>query len=392
MDLEESLETLETLNFKVPEEEALRAVCKDTYAFAEKISSYIRYGSTPDNLRHNLRKVVQLPINLDIRWRKYDISYAEEPTLESNLTYLIANILADNLPVSEGGVEKKRIRKQNPKWDIVGAATVKDPHAIQCVCLGRQPSPVNAHLTALCNQPRCESSRQPSSFPSPADRPSCICSSGQQLFHQTCMLIHPTPPPSSSLNPNGPPADDNTQIQFKCPLCAIKQGTRYQFADLRLQMVEDLGTSTFVDFKSTHRVVESLVKVHLEPHPTPPLVLTATSFTPGVKGDPKPLKDEDSSSNGGHEPRHIGRAGHFYNLKAAPWKMVYAPPEANYFVQASTAPVSRGAYRFRGSVANSATAESASLSLDRYARVRYPKGGAPVAGPSSPTIQYRTLP
>jgi hypothetical protein len=147
---------------------------------------------------------------------------------------------------------------------------------------------------------------------------------------------------------------------FKCPLCCIKQGTRYQHAELRLQMegasfqlslarpsfyqltckvalrpAEDLGTQTYVDYRSTLSIVDDMVKFVSPPPLGACITLVATVFTPGVKGDPKLVPNSPAGDTAGgpssstHGPvsdnpweRLLGLAPHHAH---APRAMVDAP-------------------------------------------------------------------
>lgn len=96
-------------------------------------------ASTPPLLlvQHWLRKIERYPIHLE--------SVSSAGVSQDLRTQLLAVV----------GLDKRRARKQNPRWQIIGAAPTKNPNIVQCFC-GIYPPP-DAAFTALCNNRKCKS-------------------------------------------------------------------------------------------------------------------------------------------------------------------------------------------------------------------------------------------
>lgn len=139
VDLIESRARLENLGFALPVLEPLGTLIAQHQHLVDLIDAQLARPRPldPAVVLHLLRKMEQTPIA--------PLAPGQGQEGARDLRALL---------LDAGGL-KKRVRKQNPRWQIVGAAPTKNPAVVNCFC-GTQP-PADAQITALCYNPKCAS-------------------------------------------------------------------------------------------------------------------------------------------------------------------------------------------------------------------------------------------
>lgn len=153
-------------------------------------------------LRHYLRKIDQLAIDLEVL-------SAEGDVLDVRNTLLQALEIVSRSKIKTG--EKKRTRERKPRWEIEKEKKKGSRAEGQVYCVCNTPPP-DADVVVTCLNPKCG-----------------------QKFHASCVFCPPNIPRETGM--------------IKCPLCCLKTGQRYLFADVRLQMQEHVGSQNFVDVR-----------------------------------------------------------------------------------------------------------------------------------------------
>ena len=143
--LEVILEELKDLRLDALEAEPLRDVCEAGRHMVSAIQTVLASAPPPSLVQHWLRKIERFPIHLEA----VDSTGASQDLRTQLLAIL--------------GLDKRRTRKQNPRWQVIGAAPSKNPDIVQCFC-SMYPPP-DAAFTALCNNRKCACRRTLSTSP-----------------------------------------------------------------------------------------------------------------------------------------------------------------------------------------------------------------------------------
>jgi hypothetical protein len=115
----------------------LRDICENGRNWVDDIQAVLASAPSPRDVQHWLRKLERFPLHLE--------TVGPEGVPLDLRSQLLAVV----------GLDKRRVRKQNPRWQIIGTAPSKDPNIVQCFC-DPYPPP-DAPFTALCNNRRCTS-------------------------------------------------------------------------------------------------------------------------------------------------------------------------------------------------------------------------------------------
>lgn len=160
-------------------------------------------------LKHYLRKIDQLSIDLEVL-------SADAEVLDVRNTLLAALQVVSQRSLRQAS-DKKRTRERKPKWVIDKekrtildrkkeankgkVLTEKEEAALQhaTYCLCDNPKQKEKEETITCSNPKCT-----------------------QTYHVSCV--------------HAPPSITISNVYWRCPLCCLKTGSRYIFAECRLQM------------------------------------------------------------------------------------------------------------------------------------------------------------
>ncbi|EJD01561.1 uncharacterized protein FOMMEDRAFT_111482 [Fomitiporia mediterranea MF3/22] len=101
------------------------------------------------------------------------------------------------------------------------------------------------------------------------------------------------------------PMKEGALTTFYCPLCCLRKGKMYRWADIRVRMMDEADSAVFIDVKAcVETFSRNLIKIKLAPPVTPTIFIDLVQFYPGqpdnaTKSEPFP----PPTNNGLHTTR-----------------------------------------------------------------------------------------
>ncbi|OCB85389.1 hypothetical protein A7U60_g7699 [Sanghuangporus baumii] len=234
----------------------LKIIVEHIERFCNVVGGFLSFASQPGNqrseyipqVRHYLRKL-------------YRIKFAVSPNPEVSFGLDLAGLhrILANRPAPT------RLKKRRRPKFVFGQDIDRDwIDGTRCICRGQTPY-LSGFALLDCEQ--------------------CL-----RKYHSACCCY------------KGPMSEKTT---FLCPLCCLRKGKPYRWADIRVRMMDEPDASVFVDVKACIETFSrNLIRIKLSPPITPTIFIDLVSFTPGQPDNASTLEPPFvSPANASHQGR-----------------------------------------------------------------------------------------